>query len=428
MGWLLPGGGEQSSAAMPLHGTMLSDRGKFGFIQQDSGEEDMFVMPAQCPSFGGVLPPLGTRVVYEVATDPTTGRPRAENVAPHLELDDLGTETAVEPVAALEGWPQGSQPIVVQASPPSSPSSGSWYAGTMLSFSDKFGFIQQDSGEPDMFVMPLQCEGFGCTFPPIGSRVVYTIGIDTKTGRPRAEHVTPEMQQRQGRPMHRIVPAHPAQQMPRGPAAPPASGIVVHNRGKYGFLRPDDGGADIFLMPAQCIGFGGNIPLDGTRVSFVIGTDPEKGLPTASDVRPEQTWTPKPAWRPQPSWRPEPAWHLEPAWRPAWRPEPAWHPAHNSMDLGLSTGGQLTGTMLHTNGKFGFIQQDSGEEDMFVMPIQCHGFGGELPPIGARVVYGVAVDPKTGRLRAENVEPEWSGGYGKGKGKAKGAAKFSRPY
>merc|ERR1740130_350167 len=58
-------------------GTMLQDNGKFGFIKQDSGDEDMFVLT---PMGGGNLPPQGARVLYDIVADTKTGRPRAENV------------------------------------------------------------------------------------------------------------------------------------------------------------------------------------------------------------------------------------------------------------------------------------------------------------------------------------------------------------
>lgn len=135
-------------------GIVLSIKDKFGFIKQDHDEENMFVMPNACESFGGEIPPVGTRVSYDVVIDSKTGRPRADNVCP----------------------------------PPLS--------GTMLSVKEgKYGFIRQDCSDENMFVMPNACQAFGSIIPEVGTRVRYDIVADSKTGRPRAENVRPDTSQ-----------------------------------------------------------------------------------------------------------------------------------------------------------------------------------------------------------------------------------------
>lgn len=353
-------------------GIMDRDKGSFGFIRQDGWEEDMFVMPAACTAFGGVLPPLKSPVKYFVVTDPKTGRPRAEDVKP-----------------ATNGV--------------------SLRAGTMNRGRGRFGFIRQDIGGEDMFVMPASCSAFGGCLPPAGTRVVYSVVPDEKTGLPRAEEVRPEVPTVAsplvqcaggGFAVHSLqnttlpaLPAlaAPAQAVPHAAAGDRRYGSFERDRGNYGFIRQDSGEDDMFCMPAA---FGGAFPPAGTRVMYEVVTDPKTGRPRAEMVRtlaPERT---------------------------------AWRSRAPSQDVGASLGkhepqrigprfprshsanGVYSGTMDRGKSNYGFIKQDSSDEDMFVLPLQCKAFGDCLPPLGTRVVYTVAPDPKTGRPSAQNVLPE----------------------
>jgi len=126
-------------------GIFLADHGKFGFIQQDSGEDNMFVMPFGCEAFGGVFPEKGSRVSYEVVVDPKTGKLRAHDVQPENER----------------------------------------FTGSLFTDTGKFGFILQDSGADNMFVMPGAFEEG--VLPPVGTKVSYSVVLDKKSQRPRAE-------------------------------------------------------------------------------------------------------------------------------------------------------------------------------------------------------------------------------------------------
>jgi len=157
-------------------GTVLERKStdNFGFIEQDSGGDNMFVLPKSCAAFGDLIPPAGTRVAYKVVQDSKTGRPRAEDVEPESGEGILAEAAA--PAGGETGLPRG------------------WDAGTItdVTNADKFGFIAPDAGGNNMFVMPRSCTGFDGAIPPVGTRVIYRVVVDTKTGRPRAEDLQPE--------------------------------------------------------------------------------------------------------------------------------------------------------------------------------------------------------------------------------------------
>merc|ERR1712083_227298 len=134
-----------------LAGTIKQSSEKCGFIEQDNGERDMFCLPLQCP--GGVCPPQGTRVAYTVELDPKSGRPRAAQVLPEQEvyqqLASASAKSKPKPSASVPPKGQHARSIDV--------SQGS---GTVKQNGMTWGFIAQDNGSSDLFVMPIQCAAF----------------------------------------------------------------------------------------------------------------------------------------------------------------------------------------------------------------------------------------------------------------------------
>jgi len=61
-------------------------------------------------------------------------------------------------------------------------------------------------------------------------------------------------------------------------------------------------------------------------------------------------------------------------------------------------------TKLKEPGNIGFITSIDGEQ-MFVLPSCCEAFGRQIPPMGTPVKYTSRMDTRTGRARADIVEP-----------------------
>merc|ERR1712125_254378 len=152
----------------------------------DNGQPDMFVLPP----FPQIV---GTRVTYDTVIDAKTGRPRAENVQEEASPAWKGYGGQKGGAFASHS-PGRSQPYArpIQTPFPAAPGpSGGMETGTVVKSSGSFGFVEQDSGGPQMFIIPQACPGFGKELPPEGTRVSYHVVTDAKTGRPRAEDVNP---------------------------------------------------------------------------------------------------------------------------------------------------------------------------------------------------------------------------------------------
>merc|ERR1719162_1043907 len=246
--------GSGAASATSNAGTVKENRGNLGFILQDSGEKDMFVMPGQCAAFDNEVPPVGTRVLYDIGIDGKSQRPIAINVQSaeaehHMATSEPPWKKArVQAPAAFKPAPvQVPQRFAAPVQAAHAYSSGTVArgdrSGTMKKSNGKSGFIQQDSGEADMFVLPLQCRGFDQMIPEPGTRVIYMVGTDPQKGKPIAENVRPEghpqWSSNGGATQHAVKqPVNKAAH-----ALPPGvlAGTVKQSNEKYGFILQDSG-------------------------------------------------------------------------------------------------------------------------------------------------------------------------------------------
>merc|ERR1712070_28752 len=50
-------------------------------------------------------------------------------------------------------------------------------------------------------------------------------------------------------------------------------GEIIKKGEKYGFIKPDDGSPDMFVLPGSCAAFGGVVPEIGTQLTYTIAVE-----------------------------------------------------------------------------------------------------------------------------------------------------------
>jgi CspA family cold shock protein len=64
--------------------------------------------------------------------------------------------------------------------------------------------------------------------------------------------------------------------------------VTFYNEARgFGFIRPDDGGADVFVHLSAFTRSGLPTPMEGQRVSFDIELNHRNGKPSATNIRAE---------------------------------------------------------------------------------------------------------------------------------------------
>ena len=224
-------------------------------------------------------------------------QPGAETAA--LPSGSSGWEPLPAPAAAptaagydVQPVPSPSGPTLVMSSPPAgalpptaSPacesvpqpaasqatSQANERVGTVGALKRSYGFINQDGGGSGIFMLPSACPAFGNILPATSTRVLFCVVTDPKTGKPMADNVRPEPY-----------------------AAPEAmsSGTMGRSLGRFGFIKRDEGGPDMFVMSTSCPAFDLKLPATGARVVYDVVIDSKTRRPRANGVKPESATSP----------------------------------------------------------------------------------------------------------------------------------------
>ena len=245
------------------HGTVKwfnAEKG-FGFIEPDDGGRDVFVHFSAIDDRGGYRTlDEGERVEYEAGQG--SRGPQAERVRPA----GAGSPTG--------GPPRGGDRDSARNRPPSPSRGGGRSTGTVSWFNAEkgFGFIQPDDGGADVFVhFSAIADQGGYRSLDEGDRVEYPASQGQRG--PQAERV--QLLDRTSGPARGARDAGHGRPDRPGPSARSAGGrgrgtVKWFNAEKgFGFIEPDDGGADVFVHFSAIADQGGYRSLEeGDRVEF----------------------------------------------------------------------------------------------------------------------------------------------------------------
>ena len=177
-----------------------------------------------------------------------------------------------------------------------------------------------------------------------------------------------------------------------------ASGTVkFFNSAKgFGFIAPDEGGADVFVHASAVEQAGLRTLNEGDRVTFEVEEDRRSGKLAATDLRVTgsgsgSTSASRPDQRSQSNFRPQGA---------------ATRPASGTRSLGsrqVEGSGRGVVKWFNPAKGFGFIEPETGGEDVFVHISAVERAGLRELREGQRVSFDIERDGRSGKAAAANL-------------------------